>query len=133
MVPEVGFRQLGQCLLRLGEVVGAQGREVYVFGGARARHSGEHAHPALVQPLGLLSLGEDARQEPVIAGLPDLRIDAGGADTGPAWAAVFFAASLIASSRERQSPYPPGSASSRSAMVPALRAHVRQLEQIAGQ
>jgi hypothetical protein len=46
------------------------------------RHPGEHAHSALEQPLGLPALGEDAAEEPVEAGLPDLRIDAGSANAG---------------------------------------------------
>lgn len=82
MVPQINLHQCGEHPPRLSEIGRAQGREVHVFGGARTRHPGEHAHSALEQPLGLLALGEDAGEEPVEAGLPDPRIDAGSADAG---------------------------------------------------
>lgn len=104
VVSQINLHQYGQCPLCLREVGGAQGCEVHIFGSARARYPGEHAHPALEQPLGVLALGEDAGEEPVEA-----------------------------SSSERQSTYPACSAPCRSAIVPSFRIRVCQLEQIVGQ
>ena len=103
-------------------------REVDVFRGARTRHSREHAHPTLEQPLGLLAPGEDPGKESVVACLTDLSVDGGCADAGTSQPGCLLAASLMASSSERQSPYPSGSVT-----VPSLRSSASQLEQIVRQ
>jgi hypothetical protein len=46
---------LGLGCFGICQVGHMQSREVDVFRGARTRHSREHAHPTLEQPLGLLA------------------------------------------------------------------------------
>jgi hypothetical protein len=49
------------------------------------RHPGKHAHPALGQQFRPLALGEDTREEPVEASLPDLRTNTSRANARPGY------------------------------------------------
>jgi len=69
-------------------------------------------------------------KEPADVLLDLTRVDAGRADARAGLAGGLLRGVLIASSSERQSPYPSPPVSSRLAMVPSFRVHARQFEQV---